>query len=198
VRPLFLLLGAGLIAVGIALLFVPVLAQPTETIPARHGPANFYIEHLPGASLTGTIPATISWSSDVAVTVVGGACAAACTNDSELSDVVVQRGLSGTFAVVQPDGGSIFLGANTSAPIPATVTFHATAAFVTLGSLLAVGGLVVVALAFVWQKRSPDPAPPPAPGAVGPPPVTEPTRSADSDHPSGYGRGTGPDPPGSS
>lgn len=191
----FVIVGAIVAVVGVALLYVPVFPQSAQTVTAKPGVPSYYVGNVSYDSLTGKIPVSISWTATTTVTVIGGACTSHCTNFSDLSDVTLETGTSGSFMVEQPVGGSIFMGANTSGAPSGSVTFKITAALTTVGSLLVIVGLLIlVAGAFLRRtKASPAIAIVPAPGAPSPTPApAAPSTPADSG-PSGLsGLGRGP------
>lgn len=177
----FVVIGVVVALVGATLLYVPVYPQPTQTVPALPGPPTYYIGNVTGAPITGKIPVSISWTANVTVTVIGGACTNHCVNFTDLSSVTLQAGTSGSFTVDQPIGGSIFFGANASGSTSGLVTFKVTSALSTLASALVIVG-VVLALIGVFlrtQKPSPAIATVPAPGAPSPSPTPAPAAPSD-------------------
>ncbi len=168
-RVILALLGALVAAIGVVLLFVPLAAQPAAVVPAATGPPTYDVGKVPGASLIGVIPVSITWSSTSYVTVIGGVCSAPCTNDSQLSDITVQNGTSGGFSVNQPVDGETFVGANTTGNTSGTVTFKLTTALTTEASLLIVVGIIVVIVGVFLGPPKPKAVPAAAPGAVGAP-----------------------------
>ncbi len=191
----FVIVGAIVVIVGIALLYVPVSPQGSKTVSVLPELPNYLVVNESGASLTEKIPVSVTWTATTEVTVIAGACTSHCTNFSDLSDVTLETGTSGSFMVEQPVGGSVFMGANTSGAPSGSVTFKITAALTTVGSLLVIVGLLIlVAGAFLRRtKASPAIAIVPAPGAPSPTPApAAPSTPADSG-PSGLsGLGRGP------
>lgn len=168
----FVIVGAIVAVVGVALLYVPVFPQSAQTVTAKPGVPSYYVGNVSQDSLTGKIPVSISWTATTTVTVIGGACTSHCTNFSDLSDITLETGMSGSFMVDQPVGGSIFLGANTSTS-SGSVTFKATIALTTAGSLLVILGLLILVAGALLRrtKASPAIATVPAPGAAAPAPT---------------------------
>lgn len=163
--------GVILVVVGVVLLYVPLPPATTAAVPSSPGTPTFYRANITDDSLTGKVPVAVSWSSPVPVTVVGGVCSSPCTSVSDLGQLTVQDGTSGSFSLDPSNGASIFVGANTSTGSAGVVTFHLTFAQATLGSLLAVVGAIVLAVGVLLRRRKgtrevamAQTSPPPAPG----------------------------------
>jgi hypothetical protein len=170
-RPLIALAGGLIAAIGVVLLFLPVVPQPSAVVPAATGPPTYDVGKIPGASLSGVIPITITWTSTTFVTIIGGVCANPCTQNSSLSDVTVQQGTKGSFTVNQPVDGSTFVGANTTGNTSGTVTFKLTSALTTAASLLIVAGIIVVLVGVLLgrpKSKQPTEAEPASVGAPAP------------------------------
>ncbi len=174
-----LAIGVVALALGIVLLLVPVLSQPARSVPAPSGAPTFSVAAVPGSSLTGTIPVTVSWSADTAVRVIVGVCGGNCTSTSELSEVTLQSGMAGSISLNQPVGGRVFLGANASGARAGSVSFRLTTALTTYGSLLIIGGAILLLIGLVLRRRSRPVEP--AAGPTGPAPAApgEPVGSAE-------------------
>ena len=178
----FVVIGAVVAVIGAALLYIPVVPQPSETVPAVSGPPTYYIGNVTGYSITEKIPVTISWTANVTVTVIGGACTSHCVNFTDLSSLTLQTGTSGSFAVDQPNGGSIFFGANASGSSNGSVTFKVTTALSTVASGLVVVGIVLVLLGLLLRTQKASPAVATVPAAVaGPSPSPAPAPATPSD-----------------
>ena len=145
VRPKWVVVGAAISVLGVALLLVPLTPQASETVRSQ------YVGSVSGFSLTGKIPVSVTWTSPEPVQIGAAACAATCTlSDYRNTGAVHQNGTSGSFTLSQPDGGSIIMG--NVGPMPQIVglpgpniTFRITTAPTTIGTGLAViGGVVLI------------------------------------------------------
>ena len=170
----WVIVGAVIAVTGVALLYVPVIPQASRTLTASPGAPAYFIASAPGASLTGKIPVSVSWTASTTVTVIGGACTSNCSNFSNLSDIVLQTGTSGTFTVDQPVGGSIFMGANTSDSSTGSVTFKATTAYTTVGSLLVIIGILILVAGLLLRRSRAGPAIATVPAPTVPSPTAAP------------------------
>jgi hypothetical protein len=150
-----LVFGFAAVAIGLVLVFVPVVVQPTEVVPADRGPPTYYRADVTGFSITGQLPILISWTSSTPVTLVAGACTSTCSNFTDISDLTLQEGTSGHFTLDQPVDGSIFVGANASGAANGTVAIHPETTVSAAGSILMTGGIVAVLLGVLLRPRRP-------------------------------------------
>ncbi len=179
------IVGLVLIILGAVLLFVPLEPQ-TNQVVSTSSDTPYYEGTVSGFSLTGSIPISVSWNASATVQVIAGACTATCTNESQVSSITTETGMSGSFTLSQPNGGSILMGA--IGPLggsPASVTFKITTALTTVGTILVPVGIIVLILGVVLKSQkqkmaamappaSPPTPPPAAPPASPPPPGAPP------------------------
>jgi hypothetical protein len=156
--------GIAAVAIGLVLVFVPVVAQPTEIVPADRGAPTYYRADVTGFSITGVLPILITWTASTTVTLVAGACTSACTNFTDISDLTLQEGTGGHFTLDQPVDGSIFVGANASGSVNGSVTIHPETTISAAGSILLVGGIIAVLVGLFLRPRPGSPAPSPDDG----------------------------------
>ncbi|MGD0257186.1 MAG: hypothetical protein ABSB90_04825 [Thermoplasmata archaeon] len=162
------IVGIVLLIVGAAVLFVPLVPQPNETVSASSS-APYYAASVSGFSLTGSQPIAVSWtSSGPSVTVIAGACSGSCQSQSQVSSITYQNGTSGSFTLSQPNGGSILMGVLYTGA--ANVTFKITTALSTVGTILLVVGILILIIGVVLKsKRAKMAAAMPAPTPSAPP-----------------------------
>jgi hypothetical protein len=180
--------GIVLLVIGAVLLFVPLVPQADQTIKSNSSlPVSVF--SVSGFSITGSIPVSVSWTSNASVIVVGAAGGnIANSNISSVSGIVTQTGTSGSFTLNQPDGGEVVLGVLGGSGFGgsgsnATVTFHVSTALTTVGSILLIVGILILIVGLVLKSKSAKMAtpaagqwtPPPTPPAGGEMPPTPPS-----------------------
>lgn len=158
-------LGIVLIVIGAVLLFVPVAGQGSQKVDSGSS-TPFEVISVSGFSITGSIPVSISWTSDGPAEVVAAACTASCDTSggvSALTGVVLQTGTSGSFTINQPNGGELAYGVvSTGGGSSVNATFTLTTALTTVGSALLIVGIVVLIIGAVLRSKSKMAALPPA------------------------------------
>jgi hypothetical protein len=168
--------GIIVLAIGLVLVFVPLAPQGSSKVNSS-STQPFEVLSVSGFSLTGSIPVSVSWSSEAIVLVAGASCSSSCETGSiqSLGGVAIQTGTSGSFTLNQPDGGEIVLEAipvSGNSSSGATTTFNVTTAMTTVGSAVAIVGIVIVLVGIVLRSKRKAPAPtapmPPA-GETNPP-----------------------------
>ena len=148
------IVGVVLAIIGAALLFVPVIPQSNQSIKTVSDIPSNAVLNVSGFSLTGSIPVSVSWTSNNSVTVLAATCFNCLSeNVSSIAGVTIQRGTSGSFTLNQPDGGSIYVGAVSPTETPSTVTFKITTALTTVGSALLIVGIVLLLVGVVLKSR---------------------------------------------
>ncbi|MCI4352422.1 MAG: AAA family ATPase [Thermoplasmata archaeon] len=174
-----LVVGLVLAVVGAVLLFVPVVAQPSQTVQTTSS-TPYVAFTVSGFSLTGSIPVSVSWTSTASVTVLAAACSAQCSgNPSSISGLTTQTGTSGKFTLNQPDGGAVVLGALNVGGAAAAVTFKVTTALTSIGSILLIVGILLLVVGILrWSRKAEMPAAAMAAAPTGAPGAPQPLASA--------------------
>jgi len=148
------IVGVVVAIIGVALLFVPVIPQSNQSVKTAGITPSNVVLNVSGFSWTGSIPVSISWTSNTLVTVLAATCFNCLSeNVSSITGVTIQTGTSGSFTLNQPDGGSIYVGAVSPTGTPATVTFKITTALTTVGSALLVVGIVLLIVGVILKSR---------------------------------------------
>lgn len=159
----WLVLGVALVVIGLVLVVVPVVPQGSGTVSygVTNGGAHlsYYRVAESGLSLSGVIVVSVAWTAagSSAVEIIAAACSSTCGgNFSQLSDVTVQTGKSGAFALDQPIGGSIAMGIlSTENGSNASVTFRLVTTLSTVGSAMVVfGGALAIFGGVSRRKRA--------------------------------------------
>lgn len=183
-----LLLGIVLVLIGIVLSYVPTVPEgshtATVTADSVAGPWYQFSEKVPGSSVTGVIPITISWTaSSRATDADAAACFGDCTNVTQVDSFMQTEGegTSGSFSLLQPNGGSIFLALiqQTTPPASDNFSFSITAVLTVAGPLLLTSGTIVIILAGILEPK----------GGARPPKTTRPERDPMLDPPDPLYRG---------
>jgi uncharacterized membrane protein len=151
----WVVVGVVVILIGAALLFVPLEPQANQTADSSSS-TPYYVASVSGFSLTGSIPIAVSWTTNgsTPVDVVAAACSGTCQSISQVSGITSQNGTSGSFALNQPDGGSVLMGVVYSGHPGVTVTFKITTALTTIGTILVVVGILLLIVGLVLRKKS--------------------------------------------
>jgi hypothetical protein len=138
--------------VGATLLLVPLVPAGSSSITYGH---SFYAANLTGFSLTGAITGTLSWSANGSVKFLFLSCGKSVCNGTDAS-TETEQGTSGSFSFSVPSGGAIGGLIESGAP-GATASIKVTLTQATYGSLLLLGGVVVL-LVGLALRRKPSPA----------------------------------------
>jgi uncharacterized membrane protein len=169
VRIGLVVVGIVLLVLGAVLLFVPLVPQSSQTVSSDSAvPGEVF--SVSGFSLTGSIPVTISWTSDSPVIVAAATCSGNCesSNVSSVSGVTTQTGTSGTINLNQPDGGEVgFFVVSESPGGHANATFNVKTALTSVGSILLIVGILVLILGVVLRSgpKNPPASAPPTPSS---------------------------------
>jgi hypothetical protein len=159
-----MILGIVLIVIGIALSYVPIVPEgshsATTTFSSSAGVWSEWYqfsENVSGYSVTGVIPVTISWSASAGTDADAAACFGHCTNVTQVESFMKTEGegTSGSFSLLQPNGGSIFLALiqQTHPPASDNFTFSITAVLTVAGPLLLTFGTITIILAGILRPR---------------------------------------------
>jgi uncharacterized membrane protein len=164
-----LVVGIVLIILGGVLMFIPLIQSSSANLSTTQ-PA--YEVNVTGFSITGTIPGTISWTSNQAVTMDAGTCSAVSSNNTctgSRNILSSENGTSGTFTFSVAPGGAIVVGMIGGDAATASVTVKL--AQTTVGLILLVVGIILLLVGAVTHKKVPPaaPVPPPVPPTTPPP-----------------------------
>jgi hypothetical protein len=176
-----MILGIVLILIGIVLSYVPVVPEGTHTatVTGRSSPGIWgfwyqFSENVSGYSVTGVIPVTISWTASAATDADAAACFGYCHNVTQVSSFMQTEGegTGGSFSLLQPNGGSIFLALiqQTSPPASDNFSFSITAVLTVAGPLLLTSGTIAIILGGVLQPKGDERQPKVPPPERNPPP----------------------------
>lgn len=167
--------GVVLLVIGAVLLFVPLTPQPAQTLSSSSAaPYEFQVS---GFSITGSMPVSVSWTSNTSVILAAVACSGTCSgNVSSLSGVVLQTGTSGSFTLSVPDGGTVAIVAESSTGGPSSTTVNVTTAQTSIGSILLIVGILLLIVGLVLKRKSSKPmaASPAMPAQDSQPPMAPP------------------------
>jgi len=185
-----MILGIVLILIGIVLSYVPIVPEGnhTATVTFRSSIGIWtawyqFSENVSGYSVTGVIPVTISWSASAGTAADAAACFGYCTNVTEVESFMKTEGegTSGSFSLLQPNGGSIFLALiqQTTPPASDNLTFSITAVLTVAGPLLLTFGTITIIFAGILRPK----------GDARQPKVPPPERNPPADQPDSFYRG---------
>lgn len=150
--------GVVLLVIGAVLLYVPLAPQPAQTMTQSSSSASPYAFQVSGFSITGSMPVSISWTSNTSVILAAVACSGTCSgNISSVSGVVLQTGTSGSFTLSVPDGGTVAIVAESSTGGPSTTTVNVTTAETSIGSILLIVGILLLIVGLVLKRKSAKP-----------------------------------------
>lgn len=152
-RPGLVVVGVVLLVVGAALLFVPLIPQASQTVTYQK---TSYSANLTGYSLTGSVAGSLAWNSNRTIEFLFVTCPTS-TCSSGAFTLQDQNGTSGTFSFSVPSGGQIVAGI-LSGPPGSSATVKLTLTEPTYGSVLLVGGVLVLVVG-LGLRRKPSPAP---------------------------------------
>lgn len=153
--------GVVVLIIGAALMFVPLSPQPSQTL-TQTSESTPYAFTISGISLTGSIPISVSWTSNTTITLLAVACSGTCGNLSTLSGVTLQTGTSGSFSLSVPTGGTVEIGTITTGGTPSSTTVNVTTALTTVGTILLVVGILLLIVGLVLKRKPKGMAQPPA------------------------------------
>lgn len=159
-----MILGIVLILIGIVLSYVPVVPEGTHTATvtgsSSAGLGSFWYqfsENVSGYSVTGVIPVTISWTASAATDADAAACFGYCHDVTQVESFMKTEGegTGGSFSLLQPNGGSIFLALiqQTTPPASDNVSFSITAVLTVAGPLFLTSGTIAIILGGVLQRK---------------------------------------------
>ena len=169
-RKILVAIGLVLVILGAVLIFVPIVQASNQTV-SESSP---YVANLTGISITGTIPGTISWSSNVQVTFIAASCTSVSFSGNLLSPcpgfsiIGNQNGTSGSMTFNVKSGSTLFAGI-VSGGSGAQAAVTVTVALTKIGTVLLIVGVIVLLLGVVLKSKAPKaPTAPPRPGATMP------------------------------
>jgi len=162
--------GAVVLIVGAALLYVPVVPQyrSTETVSLQSPDRGWYflLENVSGYSITGVVPVLVSFTSSDIVDVEYATCTDVCHNFTQLQQGqrvagTYQIGIltlvtGGSISLNQPNGGSIWVawGQQESSVSSVNITYSVTTGLTLAGPvLLAAGSAVLLCGVILLLKR---------------------------------------------
>jgi hypothetical protein len=165
----FVVVGVVLIILAAVLMFIPIIQVASQTI----GTLQPYEANVTGYSITGSIPATVTWSSSSTVSIDVATCTSV-TSSNQCSGTVNtlpnQTGTSGTFSFNVPSGGAVVVAVLSGGSASITVKLAQS----TIGLILLIVGIVLLLVGLVFgRKKAAAPVPtttPPAPTSAPPPP----------------------------
>ncbi len=167
----FVVVGVVLIILAAVLMFIPIIQVASQTI----GTLQPYEANVTGFSITGSIPGTVTWSSNSAVEIDVATCTSVTSSNQctgTVNTLPAQNGTSGTFSFNVPTGGAVAVAVLNGGSASITVKLAQS----TIGLLLLIVGIVLLLVGLVFgRKKATAPAPtmaPPAPSSVPPPPPT--------------------------
>jgi hypothetical protein len=186
-RRWLMVLGIVLILVGIVLSYVPIVPEGSHTATvALHSFASEwsgwyqFSENVSGYSLTGVIPVTISWTASAGTDADAAACFGYCHNITQVEDFMKTEGegTSGSFSLLQPNGGSIILALIQQSTPPASdnFSFSITAVLTVAGPVLLTLGTIAIILAGILRPKG-EARRPEVPSSERPPPLDRPDPS---------------------
>lgn len=154
--------GIVLLIVGAALMFVPLSPQPQQTL-TQSSTTTPYAFTISGISITGSIPISVSWSSNTSVLLVAVACSGSCSsgNVSALSGATIQTGTSGTFSLNVPTGGTVEIAVGTITGGASSTTLNVKTALTTVGTIVLIVGILLLIVGLVLKGRPKPMAQPP-------------------------------------
>lgn len=155
--------GVVVLIIGAALMFVPLSPQPSQTL-TQSSTSTPYAFTISGISLTGSIPISVSWTSNTTVLLVAVACSGSCSsgNVSALSGATIQTGTSGSFTLNVPTGGTVEIAVGTITGSASSTTVNVTTALTTVGTILLVVGILLLIVGLVLKRKPKGMAQPPA------------------------------------
>lgn len=150
--------GVVLLVIGAVLLFVPLAPQPAQKLDQSSTTAP-YAFTVSGFSITGSMPVSVSWTSNTSVLLVAVSCSGSCAsaNVSTLSGAVIQTGTSGSFTLSVPDGGTVEIAVGSVTGSPSSTTVNVTTAETTIGSILLIVGILLLIVGLVLRRKSSKP-----------------------------------------
>jgi uncharacterized membrane protein len=168
----FVIVGVILLIIGAAISFVPVVGQGSNNLTAN----NPYTANATGFSITGSIPASVTWTSSGSVDFIVGTCSntSPTCSGGTTHEWWQNDSTGGTIAFSIPTGGQVIFGiltTNATTTGSATLTLAETSIgliLIIVGILLLIVGLVLkskkqkAALAAAAEPSTP-PATPPSP-----------------------------------
>jgi uncharacterized membrane protein len=160
--------GILLIIIGAVLMFVPLLSSASVNLSSSQPEQEVNVS---GFSITGGIPATLSWTSNQPVNVSVATCSSVAGNGTckgTVSLLSAENGTSGSFSFNVPAGGGIGVGMVGGDAATASVTIKL--AQTTVGLIVLVIGVILFLVGAAVRRKVPPPPPPPPPAAPAAPP----------------------------
>jgi uncharacterized membrane protein len=145
-----LVVGVVLIVLGAVLGFVPLVQVASQSI----NESTPYEANVTGFSITGSVPASVAWSSSSSISVEVGTCSSLQSNGScsgSVSLQPIQTGTSGTFSFSVPDGGAFVVAISSLTAANASITVKLAQS--TIGFILIILGIVLLIVGLVLKSK---------------------------------------------
>ncbi|MCI4372828.1 MAG: hypothetical protein L3K02_04205 [Thermoplasmata archaeon] len=146
----FVVVGVVLVLLGAVLAFVPLIQVASQTITE----GTPYEANVTGVSVTGSVPASVSWSSNATISIEVGTCSTLQSNgmcSGSVSLLPIQNGTSGTFSFSVPTGGAFVVAIASLSAATASITVKLAQS--TIGLILLIVGILLLIVGLVLKRK---------------------------------------------